>query len=115
MDPRWRLVRLPTALVARYRAVDREHVGAPHLDTPRHLDALTASIGAEGVRVPLRLGFNRSFGFLDGNHRIAAALRLELPEVPVVLVAEPEDLRRGHGRAMRAEDHALLVEALHAP
>ena len=115
MDARWRLVRLPTALVARYRAVDREHVGSPHLDTPSHLDALTASIRADGIRVPLRLGFNRSFGFLDGNHRIAAALRLDLPEVPVVLVAEPEDVRRGHGRPMRPDDHAVLLEALRAP
>ena len=38
------VVRLPTDFVARYRAVDREHIGAPHLDTPQHLDALTESI-----------------------------------------------------------------------
>ena len=108
MDARWRLVRLPTALVARYRAVDREHVGSPHLDTPSHLDALTASIRADGIRVPLRLGFNRSFGFLDGNHRIAAALRLGLAEVPVELVEVPADYRRDHGRPMRPDDHELL-------
>lgn len=105
-------VRLPTALVARYRAVDREVVGAPVVDTPAHLDALTASVREHGILVPLRLGFNAGFGFLDGNHRIAVALRLGLADVPVELVEEPADLRRYHGRAMRADDLAVLVAAV---
>jgi ParB-like chromosome segregation protein Spo0J len=106
------LVRLPTELVARYRAVDREHVGAAHLDTPRHLDELTESVRAHGIRVPLRLAFNDRFGFLDGNHRIAVALRLGLPDVPVALVREPDDVRRDHGRPMRRDDLAVLAAAL---
>jgi ParB-like chromosome segregation protein Spo0J len=107
------VVRLPTELVARYRAVDREQVPAPAyvVDTPQHLDALTASIRVHGVQVPLRLEFNRSFGFLDGNHRIAAALRLGLRELPVELIEMPPDYRRAHGRPMRPEDFDLLAAA----
>jgi ParB-like chromosome segregation protein Spo0J len=82
-----RVVRLPTELVVRYRAVDRELVGSPVVDTPSHLNALTESIRARGIRVPLRLGFNARFGALDGNHRIAVALRLGLVDVPVELNA----------------------------
>lgn len=91
--------------------MDREEIWAPAhvVDTPRHLDELTADIRQRGIRVPLLLEFNRSFGFLDGNHRIAVALRLGLPAVPVELVAVPEDHRRPHGRPMRAEDHAILT------
>jgi len=111
-NPEGVVVRLPTSLVARYRAVDREIIGSPVVDTPAHLDALTASVREHGIRVPLRLGFNAGFGFLDGNHRIAAALRLGLADVPVELVEEPADLRKYHGRAMRADDLAVLVAAL---
>lgn len=106
------VVRLPTDLVARYRAVDREQVGSALVDTPTHLDALTESIRAHGIRIPLRLGFNTSYGFLDGNHRIAAALRLGLGDVPVELVRVDSDLRRDHGRPMRPDDLAILVAAL---
>jgi ParB-like chromosome segregation protein Spo0J len=108
------IVRLPTDLAARYRAVDRERVGSALVDTPTHLDALTESIGAHGIRVPLRLGFNASYGFLDGNHRLAAALRLGLAEVPVELVREVPALRRDHGRPMRPDDLAVLVAAYDA-
>ena len=107
------VVSLPTELVVRYRAVDREFIGAPIavVDTPAHLDALTASVREHGILVPLRLGFNAGFGFLDGNHRIAVALRLGLPEVPVELVKEAADLRKDHGRPMRPEDLTVLVAA----
>jgi hypothetical protein len=77
------VVHLPTALVARYRAVDREIVGSALVDTPRHLDALTVDIGRRGILTPLRLGFNEEFGTLDGNHRIAVGIRLGLETVPV--------------------------------
>ncbi|MDX2650202.1 BBE domain-containing protein [Streptomyces sp. PA03-1a] len=99
-------VHLPTALVARYRAVDREVVGSALVDTPRHLDALTADIGTHGILVPLRLGFNEEFATLDGNHRIAVAIRLGLAEVPVALAAEPLPPRPGHARPMLPEDRA---------
>ncbi|GAA1190963.1 hypothetical protein [Pseudonocardia alaniniphila] len=107
------VVSLPTELVVRYRAADREFIGAPIevVDTPAHLDALTASVREHGILVPLRLGFNTCFGFLDGNHRIAVALRLGLPEVPVELVKEPADLRKDHGRPMRPEDLTVLIAA----
>lgn len=82
-------VHLPTALVARYRAVDRETVGSALVDTPRHLDALTVDIGKRGILTPLLLGFNVDFGTLDGNHRIAVAIRLDLKSVPVTLFSEP--------------------------
>ncbi|MFL5843891.1 MAG: hypothetical protein ACJ762_04290 [Solirubrobacteraceae bacterium] len=108
------VVRLPTELVVRYRAVDREHIYAPPdvVDTPQHLDALTVSVRERGIEVPLRLQFNSAFGFLDGNHRIAVAVRLGLPEVPVELVEVPADYRRAHGKPMRAEDYAVLAAAV---
>ncbi|MFI5607085.1 ParB N-terminal domain-containing protein [Amycolatopsis sp. NPDC051903] len=99
---------LPTTLVIRYRAVDRERIGSALVDTPRHLDALTADIAEHGIHTPLRLGFNEHFAILDGNHRIAVALRLGLVEVPVALVREPLTPRPGHAQPMRLEDFALL-------
>jgi len=104
-------VHLPTALVARYRAVDRELVGSALVDTPQHLDALTADIALHGIHTPLRLGFNATFATLDGNHRIAVALRLGLPTVPVTLAREPTSPRPGHAQPMRADDYAVLHDA----
>ena len=104
-------VYLATALVARYRAVDREFVGSALVDTPRHLDALTVHISEHGILTPLRLGFNEEFGTLDGNHRIAVAIRLGLETVPVALVREPLTPRPGHAQPMVAEDFAVLLDA----
>ncbi|MEU6347013.1 hypothetical protein ABZ883_39405 [Streptomyces sp. NPDC046977] len=104
-------VHLPTALVARYRAVDREIVGSAIVDTPRHLEALTVSIGAHGIRTPLRLGFNEEFATLDGNHRVAVAIRLGLKAVPVFLFAVPLTPRPGHAQPMRPTDLVVLREA----
>jgi ParB-like chromosome segregation protein Spo0J len=106
------VTRLPTALVARYRAVDREVVGSLLVDTPSHLAALTEDIRVRGILVPLRLGFNVSFGVLDGNHRIAAALRLGLDDVPVMLVRELTEPRPAHGQPMRREDLTVIERAL---
>ncbi|WP_157982430.1 hypothetical protein [Nocardiopsis sp. FIRDI 009] len=102
---------MPTALVARYRAVDRETVGSALADTPRHLDALTVDIGKRGILTPLRLGFNEEFGTLDGNHRIAVAIRLGLDSVPVTLFREPLDPRPGHAQPMLPEDLIVLQAA----
>jgi hypothetical protein len=104
-------VHLPTALVARYRAVDREKVGSALVDTPRHLDALTADIGQRGILTPLRLGFNEEFATLDGNHRIAVAIRLGLESVPVTLFREPLDPRPGHAQPMLPADLLVLQKA----
>ena len=102
---------LPTALVARYRAVDREVVGSAIVHTPRHLDDLTASIGAHGILIPLRLGYNEHFATLDGNHRIAVAVRLDLEVVPVMLVREPNTPRPDHAVSMLHEDFLVLHAA----
>ncbi|WIX81310.1 hypothetical protein QRX50_11345 [Amycolatopsis carbonis] len=99
---------LPTELVLRYRAVDRELVGSALVDTPRHLDELAEDIARRGVLTPLTLGFNEEFGVLDGNHRIAVAVRLGPAEVPVALVKEPRSPRPGHAQPMREADFALL-------
>jgi hypothetical protein len=104
-------VHLPTALVARYRAVDRETVGSALVDTPRHLDALTVDIGKRGILTPLRLGFNEEFGTLDGNHRIAVAIRLGLESVPVTLFGEPLTPRPRHAQPMLPEDLIVLQDA----
>lgn len=101
-------IHLPTVLVARYRAVDREVVGSALVDTPRHLDALTTDIGERGILTPLRFGFNEEFGTLDGNHRIAVALRLGLDTVPVALFEEPTAPRPLHARPMFPDDLAVL-------
>ena len=105
---------LPTDLVVRYRAVDREEIVAPPyvVDTPAHLDALTESIRERGIEVPLKLEFNERLAFLDGNHRIAVALRLGLAEVPVELVRAADDDDRAHGRALRPEDRSVLEAAM---
>lgn len=104
---------LPTDLVARYRAVDREEIWAPPevVDTPAHLDALTLDIREHGIRVPLDLKFNDQFATLDGNHRIAVAIRLELPTVPVVLSALPLEPRQFWAKDMSPDDYEVLRKA----
>lgn len=104
-------VELPTDLVARYRAVDREVVGSALVDTPAHLDRLTSDIGQRGIFVPLDLRFNHVFATLDGNHRIAVALRLGLKHVPVALHRLPEHPRPGHAKLMADADHRVLIAA----
>ena len=106
------VVRLPTALVTRYRAVDREFIGAPAhvVDTPSHLDALTKDIRERGILVPLQLSFNDEFGALDGNHRIAVAIRLGLDEVPVELIEKPRTPRPGHAKPMQPADLQLILD-----
>ncbi|WP_116205153.1 hypothetical protein [Amycolatopsis circi] len=94
-------VELPVPLV-RYRAVDRE---------TRHLDALAEDIARHGIRTPLRLGFCADFGTLDGNHRIAVALRLGMATVPVNVAREPRTPRPGHARPMLAAEFAVLEAA----
>jgi ParB-like chromosome segregation protein Spo0J len=107
------VVLLPTDLVVRYRAVDRELIGAPAhvVDTPVHLDSLTDDIGQHGIMVPLDLGFNEQFATLDGNHRIAVALRLGIAEVPVALRELPIEPRPYWAQTMVAEDYAVLTGA----
>jgi hypothetical protein len=105
------LTTLPTSLVARYRAVDREVVGSAIVETPSHLAALTEEIRRRGIAVPLRLGFNSDFGILDGNHRIAVAIRLGLDEVPVELVRESHQPVPSHARSMSPTDLALVESA----
>ncbi|MFC7376682.1 hypothetical protein ACFQRD_15540 [Brachybacterium sp. GCM10030268] len=107
-------VRLPTTLVARYRAVDREAVGSALVDTPAHLDRLTSDIGQRGIFVPLNLRFNQKFATLDGNHRIAVALRLGLDHVPVALDQLPAYPRTGHAKPMADADHRVLIDAWEA-
>ncbi|TDD06737.1 hypothetical protein [Nonomuraea diastatica] len=104
-------VHLPTALVTRNCACDRETVGSALVDTPRHLDALTVDIGKRGILTPLSLGFNEEFGTLDGNHRIAVALRLGLESVPVALFREPLTPRPRHAQPMLPEDLIVLQDA----
>lgn len=107
---------LPTALVARYRAVYREEIWAPPevVDTPAHLDALTDDIRGHGIRVPLELRFNHLFATLDGNHRIAVALRLGLTHVPVALSELPLEPRQFWAQTMDPEDYMVLTAAFGA-
>ena len=102
---------LPTDVVARCRAVDRELIGSALVDTPAHLDELTTSIRREGIRVPLALGYNEHFATLDGNHRIAVAIRLGLPTVPVTLTELPGEPRPGHAQDLSVEDLAVIKAA----
>ena len=107
------IARLPTDLVIRYRAVDREFIWAPSwvVDTPSHLDALTEDIGQRGILIPLGLDFNSAFGALDGNHRIAVAIRLGLCDVPVALTRVPELPRPAHAQSMSADDLDVIEKA----
>lgn len=94
--------------------MDREVIHAPSavVDTPAHLDRLSESIAADGIRVPVRMGFDSRYGYLDGNHRIAVALRLGLAYVPVELVREDEGTSRDHGQPMRRDDLDVILTAL---
>jgi len=103
---------LPTALVSRYRAVDREVVGSAFVDSPAHLDRLTVDVEQRGIVVPLDLGFNSVFATLDGNHRIAVALRLGFTTIPVALRRLPLSPRPDHAKEMDPEDQLVLVTAL---
>lgn len=105
---------LPTALVSRYRAVDREVVGSALVDSAAHLDRLTVDIEQRGIIVPLALGFNSEFATLDGNHRIAVALRLGFKTIPVALRRLPILPRPDHAKAMNPEDHLALIQAWEA-
>jgi hypothetical protein len=58
----------------------------------------------------LRLGFNEAFGTLDGNHRIAVAIRLGLESVPVTLIREPLIPRPAHARSMLPADFNVLQD-----
>jgi ParB-like chromosome segregation protein Spo0J len=91
--------------------VDREQVGSALVDTPSHLAALTEDIRRRSIQVPLRLGFNPDFGVLDGNHRIAVALRLGFDDVPVALIREPIRPRPTHGQSMHPSDLQVLEAA----
>ena len=97
--------------IRRHGAVDRETVGSALVDTPRHLDALTVDIGERGILTPLRLGFNERFATLDGNHRIAVAIRLGLETVPVALFREPLTPWPRHANPMLPEDLIVLQDA----
>jgi ParB-like chromosome segregation protein Spo0J len=109
------VTQLPTDLLARFRAVDRELVGSAHVDTPAHLDNLTDDIKRRGILVPLELGFNDRFGCHDGNHRIAVAIRLGLELVPVSLKWVPIEARPGHAQPMSSDDLAHLETAMQPP
>jgi ParB-like chromosome segregation protein Spo0J len=91
--------------------VDREVIGSAFVDTPRHLAALTEDIRIRGIAVPLCLGFNDNFAALDGNHRIAVAIRLGLDQVPVVLTKIPSQPRPAHARPMNQTDLAVIQRA----
>lgn len=108
------VVLLPTCLVSRYRAVDREVVGSALVDSPAHLEQLTVDIEQRGILVPLALAFNSAFATLDGNHRIAVALRLDFTTIPVALHRLPISPRPDHAKAMDPGDHLVLVRALGA-
>jgi hypothetical protein len=108
------IVQLPTELLVRYRAVDRE-VEPAAARPPDHLDRLTHSIRHSGVVTPLRLCFSYDLGYLcGGNHRLAAALRLGLAELPVVLCWEKPGTRRDNSQPMRPEDLDVLFAAVRA-
>ncbi len=103
---------LPTDLVVRYRAVNREKIGGQAMDTPGHLDALEVAVRTHGIQVPLVLAINHHYGFLDGNHRLAVARRLRLPEVPVEVWTAPADLYAEYGRELLETDLRLIIDRL---
>ncbi|MDO5661407.1 MAG: hypothetical protein Q4G40_01815 [Brachybacterium sp.] len=106
------LVALPTEMLVRYRATDREEVGSALVDTPAHLSSLEEDIAENGLETPLELGVNEHFATLDGNHRLAIARRLGFATVPVRLTAIPAEPRPDHARDMNAEDWPRFVTML---
>jgi hypothetical protein len=76
------------------------------------LEALTEDVRRRGILVPLEFSFNDDFGALDGNHRIAVAIRLGLAEVPVELIEKPTRFHPDHAKPMHPEDLAVIRRAV---
>ena len=70
---------------------------------------MTADIRERGILTPLQVAYNEDFATLDGNHRIAVAIRLGLDTVPVTLTRAPLTPRPAHAKSMRGEDFVQLV------
>lgn len=78
---------MPTDEVAKYREFerDREGVGA-RPDSKVNIDELVKDIEQNGVASPLSMIYyqgDKTAILGEGNHRLAAALRMGMPEVPV--------------------------------
>jgi hypothetical protein len=85
---------LPTELVMKFREYDREDGDADYLD------GLTEKIKREGFKEPFLLEYSRSTRtalLTEGNHRLAVAVRLGWPEVPVRVYRREGAFNRGAG------------------
>lgn len=72
---------LPTLVVARYRD---PAINTGHRSQRNHMRRLTKVIERDGVRDPLTIKVEDGQAHLfDGNHRLAVALRLGIPRLPV--------------------------------
>jgi len=91
---------VPLSVVGRYQEFDREK------ENPERITRLAKDIAENGIRTPLELQYDHERGWgtlVEGNHRLAAARRLGLTHVPVVVtsgmwnpeVGAPLTLREG--------------------
>lgn len=98
---------LPTDLVARYAEYDREETGG------EALDMLTEVIRRDGIRSPLRLSTDGRTAILhEGNHRLAAARRLGIEEVPVHITLDRE-VRANEGTPVPVDADLMAVLRAH--
>jgi hypothetical protein len=73
---------VPTHVVARYTEFDRNS------ENPEKVNRLAKDIAENGIREPLQIDYHHDSGWgtlVEGNHRIAAAMRAGLTHVPVVV------------------------------
>ena len=108
-DPRsqYRIVaELPVDFLWRYRQLDRWH-------QPRNsakFRSLVADIAVRGVQEPLRLRYDAEKALVvNGNHRLAVAVRLGIRSLPVSLEPELSDWPHADARPLSAEDLGRLV------
>lgn len=75
---------VPLSVVGRYQEFDREK------ENPERITRLAKDIAENGIRTPLELRYDHERGWgtlVEGNHRLAAARRLGLTHVPVVVTS----------------------------
>jgi hypothetical protein len=77
-------------------------------------DAFVDDVGVNGIQQPLVIYSNGSHGLLgEGNHRIAAARRLGLERIPIVIVPDrltlPEGMGQEHLRRLDPRTAAALA------
>lgn len=87
---------VPTHIVAKYMEFDRGS------ENPAKVDRLAKDIAENGIQNPLQIEYSHEHGWgtlAEGNHRLAAAIKLGLTHVPIVVTSSFSGETREHGGA----------------